>query len=111
MATTTLTMTEPQGQNGPVELRSFEITTQAQLENGDARSLSSTHGADSAGSRNVTGTKQRWNHPQRNMWKVFAAFICFSVVGANDGAYGVNSLPHPIRLPASQTELTMCNSR
>ncbi len=43
------------------------------------------HGADI-----VTLTKQQWNHPRRNMWKVFAAFICFSIVGANDGAYGVS---------------------
>ena len=33
--------------------------------------------------------KQRWNHPRLNMWKVFATFFSFLVLGMNDGSYGV----------------------
>lgn len=35
--------------------------------------------------------KQKWNSPPSNMWKVFACYFSFLVVGANDGSYGVSS--------------------
>ena len=56
-------------------------------------SLSSAKVEDENPQSNITETKQQWNRPPRNMWKVFAAFICFSIVGANDGAYGVMLCP------------------
>lgn len=34
---------------------------------------------------------QKWNYPRANMWRVFACFWSFLVVGMNDGAYGVRS--------------------
>lgn len=34
---------------------------------------------------------QRWNEPGINMWRVFATFYSFVVVGANDGVYGVSN--------------------
>lgn len=32
---------------------------------------------------------QKWNYPRSNMWRVFACFWSFLVVGMNDGSYGV----------------------
>ncbi len=32
---------------------------------------------------------EQWNDPRINMWRVFATFFSFVVVGAIDGAYGV----------------------
>ena len=31
---------------------------------------------------------QRWNSPQANMWRCFATFYSFIILGANDAAYG-----------------------
>lgn len=33
-----------------------------------------------------------WNSPRINMWRVFATFWSFFIVGLNDGAYGVGSI-------------------
>lgn len=33
--------------------------------------------------------KERWNHPKVNMWRTFATFFAFILMGANDAAYGV----------------------
>lgn len=71
-------------------------TLSADASNGNAHppaSLSAPKEEDENAQSSVTGTKERWNHPPRNMWKVFAAFISFSVVGANDGSYGVKFWP------------------
>lgn len=31
---------------------------------------------------------ERWNSPDGNMWRVFATFWSFLIVGMNDGSYG-----------------------
>jgi len=36
---------------------------------------------------------EEWNKPSINMWRVFATFFSFIVVGAIDGAYGVGIFP------------------
>jgi hypothetical protein len=33
---------------------------------------------------------QQWNKPRLNMWRVFATFGSFALMGANDAAYGVS---------------------
>jgi hypothetical protein len=33
---------------------------------------------------------QKWNSPRVNMWRVFACFWSFLVLGMNDGSYGVS---------------------
>lgn len=33
---------------------------------------------------------QKWNHPRINVWRVFATFGAFTLMGANDAAYGVS---------------------
>jgi hypothetical protein len=33
---------------------------------------------------------ERWNSPKVNMWRTFAAFWSFVVMGSNDAAYGVS---------------------
>lgn len=89
-------MASSQPTHSAIELQAVEIgLPQQPLENGHCSVGPSPHPSDSNetaehSAHNVTLTKQRWNHPRRNMWKVFAAFICFSIVGANDGAYGVS---------------------
>jgi hypothetical protein len=35
---------------------------------------------------------QKWNSPRINMWRVFAAFWSFLVLGMNDGSYGVRCI-------------------
>jgi hypothetical protein len=37
----------------------------------------------------ATEALPRWNHPRSNMFRVFATFWSFLVMGANDAAYGV----------------------
>ncbi|PLB44804.1 MFS transporter [Aspergillus steynii IBT 23096] len=37
---------------------------------------------------NSTPEPEKWNHPRPNIWKVFATFWSFLVMGANDAAYG-----------------------
>jgi hypothetical protein len=39
--------------------------------------------------RNTEFQPEKWNEPRTNVWRVFATFYSFIVVGANDGAYGV----------------------
>lgn len=36
---------------------------------------------------------ERWNAPRTNLWRTFAAFWSFVVMGANDAAYGVCPVP------------------
>lgn len=36
---------------------------------------------------------EQWNFPRRNLYRTAAAFWSFIVMGANDAAYGVSSLP------------------
>lgn len=36
----------------------------------------------------ATEKRQRWNNPRVNMWRTFAAFWSFFIMGANDAAYG-----------------------
>ncbi|KAK5948490.1 hypothetical protein OHC33_010524 [Knufia fluminis] len=37
---------------------------------------------------NTTPQLQRWNHPRTNVYRVLATFWCFTILGANDAAYG-----------------------
>lgn len=36
---------------------------------------------------------ERWNKPRSNMWRVFATFISFLILGMNDATPGVSMLP------------------
>ena len=44
----------------------------------------------------VVHPQQQWNRPRINMWRVFATFVSFILMGANDAAYGV--WPPPTRM-------------
>jgi hypothetical protein len=33
---------------------------------------------------------EKWNEPRINIYRTFATFWCFLVMGANDAAYGVS---------------------
>ncbi|PYH58622.1 MFS transporter [Aspergillus niger CBS 101883] len=37
----------------------------------------------------IVQQKQKWNDPPINRWRLLATFISFTVVGANDGVYGL----------------------
>ena len=39
---------------------------------------------------NAVDALPKWNSPPINMWRVFATFWSFFVVGMNDGSYGVS---------------------
>jgi hypothetical protein len=34
---------------------------------------------------------ERWNHPKGNLHRTFAVLFAFTIMGANDAAYGVSS--------------------
>lgn len=52
---------------------------------------------------NTVPALQRWNHPKTNMWRVFATFYSFIILGANDAAYGVR---RPSQTHLDQVKLT-----
>ena len=45
------------------------------------------NGEETTGMEHVS--QQKWNHPRINMWRTFATFLGFFIMGLNDGAYGV----------------------
>jgi hypothetical protein len=52
------------------------------------------NGTDSQGSDCPAREVERWNYPRSNVYKTFATFWAFLVMGANDSAYGVRSLSY-----------------
>lgn len=40
---------------------------------------------------------ENWNHPKGNILRTFSTFLSFTIMGANDAAYGV-SISHDILL-------------
>lgn len=41
-----------------------------------------------------TAPLTQWNHPRINIWRTLTAFLAFFILGAHDGAYGVNETSH-----------------
>ncbi|KAI9792245.1 MAG: hypothetical protein M1833_001244 [Piccolia ochrophora] len=70
----------------------FEL--QASGANPDQASQKSLHGengdvsSESAAPATAASALQRWNKPRLNMWRLFATFASFTILGANDAAYG-----------------------
>lgn len=48
--------------------------------------------SDAIPSQDAVEQLQKWNYPRSNMWRVFATFWSFLIVGMNDGSYGVSAL-------------------
>lgn len=40
----------------------------------------------------------KWSHPRINIWRTLTTFLAFFILGAHDGAYGVNRVPHHSRI-------------
>ena len=45
---------------------------------------------DATPPENAVSAKITWNNPRINVWRIFATFYSFIVVGANDAVYGVS---------------------
>jgi hypothetical protein len=92
MATFTTTQTEPS--SSAFEMQSF--APEIRPEDGNQKRLGVSDLEDVRAQANPPSTAvdalQKWNAPQINMWRVFATFWSFFVVGMNDGSYGVRFL-------------------
>lgn len=91
MATITQTQTEPASFGiDAIELTSLpeQPSNQRKLGIADPESI----GQEAVPPLTAVNALQKWNSPGGNMWRVFAAFWSFFVVGMNDGSYGVCSL-------------------
>ena len=63
-------------------------TSDAEMKNGSATVTQEANNANSTPAT-VVSPPQRWNHPRINMWRSFASFFGFVIMGLNDSAYGV----------------------
>ena len=70
-----------------------------------------------SGTGHVVRTKERWNNPKRNTYRLAAIFYAFVIFGMNDASYGalipyVGSclIPHPAQPPLSDQnqQLIIC---
>jgi hypothetical protein len=98
----TITMTEPS--SSAIELQQFSgaLSLKSQAPSFIAPGMHSQSG-ENLGSITLEDVRQdamppsqavealqRWNFPRINMWRVFATFWSFLIVGMNDGSYGVS---------------------
>jgi len=93
MATTTQTITR-----GDLEHDQYPAKPQAVVESMNAgfkpdaepRVLGTSSFRDETQSppEDAVEALERWNSPDGNMWRVFATFWSFLIVGMNDGSYG-----------------------
>jgi hypothetical protein len=92
MATYTTTQTEPSSSGIVLQSWSPDIrldnSTQKKLEVSDLEDVRN----GMLPPCNAVDALQRWNSPMINIWRVFATFWSFFVLGMNDGSYGVRSL-------------------
>lgn len=88
--TTTLTINEPSSyelHSLPAKPSSIYNSTPNSGSNPDFKQQ--TLGiSDEQPPSNAVEALQRWNTPRINMWRVFATFWSFFIVGMNDGSYG-----------------------
>jgi hypothetical protein len=97
----TYTMTEAEPSSSGIELQSFSVpqsNTQSEQKLGisDPEDIRT----DTAPPTEAVEALQRWNSSRIQMWRVFATFWAFFVVGMNDGSYGVSTFltPFPVSL-------------
>ncbi|KAI9739949.1 MAG: hypothetical protein M1818_005005 [Claussenomyces sp. TS43310] len=96
MATSTATQTEQSSSISPAielgyiqEARNPEPASRKNVAIGDSEDVRE----DVAPPTTAVDALQKWNSPRINMWRVFATFFSFFIVGANDGSYGA-LIPH-----------------
>jgi hypothetical protein len=97
----TYTMTEAEPSSSGIELQSFSVpqsNTQSEQKLGisDPEDIRT----NTAPPTEAVEALQRWNSSRIQMWRVFATFWAFFVVGMNDGSYGVSTFlaPFPVSL-------------
>ena len=73
----------------PLEVQ--KANSQDVIPNGtvDAGSPSTNLGEALAVPSTAVPSLQKWNSSKANMWRLFATFFSFVLIGANDAAYGV----------------------
>lgn len=105
MATTTFTTTEPSSSTAstyelhPLPAKPNNIFTPNARSGSDFKQQTLQISDEKPPSHAVEAL-QRWNTPSINMWRVFATFWSFFVLGMNDGSYGA-LIPY----------VSLCNSR
>ena len=102
MATYTTTQTEPNSPGPAIELQSISRgvtpsvqSSQRNLGTSDVENIRD----DVAPPDTAVDVLQKWNSPQINMWRVFATFFSFFILGMNDGSYGVSFVSPASALP------------
>ena len=96
MSTYTITQAEPSSSG--IELQSFSVPgSKSQSEQKLGISDPEDIRTDTAPPTEAVEALQRWNSSRIQMWRVFATFWAFFVVGMNDGSYGV-STPQPFHV-------------
>ena len=101
MATYTTTQTEPSSsaastfelQSLPKEPRGSDSAKRLGISD-----LEDIRNSQAQPPSNAVEALQRWNSPKINMWRVFATFWSFFMLGMNDGSYG--ALVPYVRFPA-----------
>ena len=99
MSTYTITQAEPR--SSAIELQSFSAPeSKSQSEQKLRISDPEDVRTDTAPPTEAVEALQRWNSSRIQMWRVFATFWAFFVVGMNDGSYGVSTFlaPFPVLL-------------
>jgi hypothetical protein len=88
----TYTMTQAEPSSSGIELHSFSVPgSQSQSEQKLGISDPEDIRTDTAPPTEAVEALQRWNSSRIQMWRVFATFWAFFVVGMNDGSYGVST--------------------
>jgi hypothetical protein len=84
------TITQAEPSSSGFELQSFPAPeNQNKIQ---ARDVEDVRG-DVAPPSNAVEALQTWHSPRVNMFRVFATFWSFFVVGMNDGSFGVRIIP------------------
>lgn len=78
----------------PVEVQqsNLGLNTTDEMEKKDDKIIHTTNKDEPSPSSSV-GKPIRWNQPRIHMWRTLATFLGLFIMGMNDGAYGVCSLP------------------
>jgi hypothetical protein len=97
----TYTMTEAEPSSSDIELQSFSVP-QSKSQSEQKLGISDLEDirTNTAPPTEAVEALQRWNSSRIQMWRVFATFWAFFVVGMNDGSYGVSTFlaPFPVLL-------------
>ncbi|TVY83691.1 Bypass of stop codon protein [Lachnellula suecica] len=94
MATCTTTNTESGidlGVVNSVELQNYSEDTTGSIDSGVKLGDPESIRDEAVPPSNAVEARPKWNSPAINMWRVFATFWSFFVIGMNDGSYGLET--------------------